>query len=47
MPCGINSMTPSGKARLCFNKVRLKNTEAIFEKLKKEKPILRAALENN
>ncbi len=35
---GINSITATGRARLCFNKVRLKNTEASFKKLKSEKP---------
>ncbi|MEO5943886.1 MAG: protein-glutamine glutaminase family protein [Ferruginibacter sp.] len=37
---GINGLTANGKARLCFNKIQLKNTEAAFEKLKKEKPVL-------
>ena len=36
---GINSMTATGRAGLCFNKVRLKNAEVAFEKLKKEKPV--------
>ncbi len=37
---GINSLSVSGKARLCFNKLKLKNIRAEFEKLKKESPIL-------
>lgn len=36
---GINSLTATGKAALCFNKIRVKNTAAAFEKLKKQKPI--------
>lgn len=43
---GINSMTASRKAKLCFNKLLLKNTEAMFEKLKNEKPILIETLGN-
>jgi len=35
---GINSLTAPGKAALSFQKVRLKNTAAAFEKLKKQKP---------
>ncbi len=35
---GINSLTATGKAQLCFNKKRLKNTAAAFEKLKKDNP---------
>jgi hypothetical protein len=35
---GINSLTATGKAQLCFNKKRLKNISVSFEKLKKEKP---------
>lgn len=35
---GINGMTATGKARLCFNKTHLKNTKAAFERAKKEKP---------
>ncbi len=37
---GINGLTPTGKARLCFNKNRLKNISAAFEKTKQEKPAL-------
>jgi hypothetical protein len=37
---GINGLTATGKARLCFNKARLKNTLSAFEQIKKEKPIL-------
>ena len=36
---GINGLAASGKARLCFNKGRLKNTERAFEKLKKQPPL--------
>ncbi len=36
---GINGLTPSGKARLCFNKSHLKKTALVFEKMKKEKPL--------
>jgi hypothetical protein len=43
---GINSLTATGRARLCFNKVRLKNIEARFEKLMREKPVLGEALNN-
>ena len=35
---GINSLTPTGKAELTFNKLRLRNTEEAFKKLKREKP---------
>ncbi len=35
----VNSLTAAGKAALCFNKVRLKNTAAKFERLKKQKPV--------
>jgi|GEM_PF-636243 len=35
---GINSLTATGKAELCFNKVRVKKTSAAFEKLKNTKP---------
>lgn len=37
---GINGLTGTGKAHLCFNKTRLKNTLAAFEQAKKEKPVL-------
>jgi len=37
---GINSLSLTGKASLCFNKALLKKTNAAFEKLKKEKPTL-------
>lgn len=36
---GINGLSATGKARLCFNKSRLKNTAAIFNQLKKHQPI--------
>ena len=36
---GINGLSATGKARLCFNKSRLKNTARAFEKLKKEQPL--------
>jgi len=35
---GINSLTATGKARLCFNKAGIKNTLLAFEKMKNEKP---------
>jgi len=35
---GINSLTAPGKAALCFNKPRLKNTALAFENLKQQKP---------
>lgn len=37
---GINGLTATGKAQLCFNKARLKKVAAAFEKLKKENPLL-------
>jgi hypothetical protein len=37
---GINSLTATGKAALCFNKAGLKHTAVMFEKLKKQKPYL-------
>jgi Glutaminase len=36
---GINGLSASGKARLCFNKARLINTAIAFEKLKKQSPL--------
>jgi hypothetical protein len=38
---GINSLTSAGKARLCFDKGRIKKTLLAFERVKKEKPVLR------
>ncbi len=35
---GINGISATGKARLCFNKGRLKNIATAFEKLKKQLP---------
>jgi len=35
---GINGLTTSGKAKLCFNKAGIKNTLLAFEKMKNEKP---------
>jgi len=35
---GINSLTTTGKAHLCFSKSRLKNLTRAFEKLKHETP---------
>jgi Glutaminase len=35
---GINSLSAQGKAMLCFNKTRIKNTAAAFTKLKMVKP---------
>jgi hypothetical protein len=37
---GINGLTATGKARLCFNKTRLKNTFSAFQKAMKDKPEL-------
>jgi Glutaminase len=37
---GINGLTSSGKARLCFHKIKLQKTLLAFEQLKKEKPFL-------
>ncbi len=37
---GINGLTATGKARLCFHKTRLKNIVSAFEQAKKEKPVL-------
>lgn len=37
---GINGLSATGKAALSFNKARLKNTLAAFEKAKREKPDL-------
>ena len=36
---GINGLTTSGKAKLCFNKAGIKNTLLAFEQAKKEKPL--------
>lgn len=36
---GINGLTATGRAKLCFQKARLKRTRAAFEKLKEEKPV--------
>ncbi|MES2849276.1 MAG: protein-glutamine glutaminase family protein [Bacteroidota bacterium] len=36
---GINGLTTTGKAKLIFNKVLIKNTLSAFEQMKKEKPI--------
>lgn len=35
---GINGLSRTGKARLCFNKSRLKNITAAFQKAKQHKP---------
>jgi hypothetical protein len=40
---GINGLTSAGKAGLCFNKRRLRNTLSAFEQMKKEKPIQSAS----
>ncbi len=40
---GINAVSPVGKARLCFNKNRIKTTEERLKKLKATKPTLFAA----
>lgn len=37
---GINGLSKTGKAGLCFNKTRIKKIAAAFDKAKKEKPIL-------
>jgi hypothetical protein len=37
---GINAVSPVGKARLCFNKNRIKATEEKLKKLKALKPVL-------
>ncbi len=37
---GINSLTATGKAKLCFNKIGLRNTLSAFKQMKKEKPVL-------
>ena len=37
---GINGLTATGKARLCFNKSQIKNTLAAFNRAKKERPAL-------
>ncbi len=36
---GINGLSVKGKAQLCFNKVRVKNTAAAFKKLKTQNPL--------
>jgi hypothetical protein len=36
---GINGLNPIGKAQLCFNKGRLKNTAAALDQLKKQSPL--------
>jgi hypothetical protein len=36
---GINSLSATGKARLCFNKARLKDIKAAFEKAKRDNPL--------
>jgi hypothetical protein len=36
---GINALSGTGKAALCFNKTRLKNTARAFKKLKKQSPL--------
>ena len=38
---GINGLTPAGKARLVFNKARIKATLLAFERARKMKPALR------
>ncbi len=36
---GVNGLSATGRAALCFNKMRLKNIERAFSELKKEKPM--------
>ncbi|MCG7856978.1 hypothetical protein MD537_08370 [Flavihumibacter sediminis] len=35
---GINSLRPNGRAALIFNKSRLRNTQRMFEQLKRQRP---------
>jgi hypothetical protein len=35
---GINGLSASGKARLCFNKAAIKKITAAFEEAKKDRP---------
>jgi hypothetical protein len=37
---GINGLTATGKAKLCFNKTSLKNTLSAFKQAKKNNPLL-------
>lgn len=37
---GINGVSAVGKARICFNKKHIKNTELLFKKLKGQNPLL-------